>query len=359
MKYSGEEVNRAGEKLLNEDFFEHQNEFAAVLTVVSFWRSEHEIPLTNAYELVQKIALQIDRKAIFARRLKRIVSIARKLRRFRSMDLKNMQDIGGCRAIVTNQKKLTQILRELKRQPEFRWKDVKFKIKDYIECPKEDGYRSVHVIGDFAEKGSPIRRIEVQLRTYIQHYWATALEIVDLFTDQALKSNQGDKEWRTFFRLLSEHFALMDDIHLFENMSLPARRIAYQQRLKKHPKLKSSAEELRKCSKRLRVLEKFEAFAGSLRVVDSKLTQAKVETGFVLLKINLEIKRVESMIFAKTATKEAEAEYIRLEAETAKLEGIVVALVSSTAVGGIKEAYPNYFADSSRFAQHLHITLGE
>lgn len=28
-------------------------------------------------------------------------------------------------------------------------------------------------------------------------------------------------------------------------------------------------------------------------------------------------------------------------------------------MGGIKEAYPNCFADSSRFAQHLHIALDE
>jgi ppGpp synthetase/RelA/SpoT-type nucleotidyltranferase len=357
MKYSGEEVNRAGEKLLNEDFFEHESEFTAVLDVISFWRSEHEVPLTRAFQLVQTVALQIDRRAIFAKRLKRIISMARKLRRFRSMDLKNMQDIGGCRAIVTNQKKLTQILRELKRLPEFRWLDVNFKIKDYIESPKDDGYRSVHIVGNFAAKGCTIRRIEVQLRTYIQHYWATALEIVDLFTDQALKSNQGDKDWRIFFKLLSEHFALMDNIHLFENMLPPMKMQAYRRHLKEHQKLRVSAEELKKCCNKLRVLEKLGAFAGSLKVVDARLNKSKEETGFVLLKINLEKKTVESLMFASSKTKEAEAEYLRLEAKTAKEEGTVVALVSSTAVGGIKEAYPNYFADSSNFLNHLRLVL--
>lgn len=200
MKYSGEQVNRAGEKLLLKDLYENEAEFSSVLDVLSYWRSEHDIPLKCAFETVQKAALGKDRKAIFAKRLKRIASITKKLRRFDSMALRNMQDIGGCRAIVTNQKKLLQILRDLKRLPQFKWPDGKYRIKDYITDPKDDGYRSVHIIGIFPGNFSAPRRIEVQLRTYIQHYWATALEIVDLFTDQALKSNQGDSEWRVFFK---------------------------------------------------------------------------------------------------------------------------------------------------------------
>lgn len=33
----------------------------------------------------------------------------------------------------------------------------------------------------------------------------------------------------------------------------------------------------------------------------------------------------------------------------------VIALVSSAAVGGIREAYPNYFADSTEFPELLNI----
>lgn len=48
-------------------------------------------------------------------------------------------------------------------------------------------------------------------------------------------------------------------------------------------------------------------------------------------------------------------EYIELEKETIDSPRIVVALVSSAAVGGIKAAYPNYFADSTEFSKLLHI----
>lgn len=356
VRYSGEQVNRAGEKLRRLDFFENETEFRAVLDVISYWRSEHDIPLKIAFEALQATALEIDRKAIFAKRLKRTVSIAKKMQRFASMDLRNMQDIGGCRAIITNQKKLNQIMRALKRRKEFRWNDGRFRIKNYIEEPKPDGYRSVHLIGNFPGNFDSARRIEVQLRTFIQHYWATALEIVDLFTAQALKSNQGDAKWSSFFRGVADHFSAMDGIHLFETMNGGAKLAAYRRLLRDNASLRETLDQISDCCRRLKVMAKLEAFAGSLQVVDDELSKTN-RSGFVLLKINIEEKTLESEVFPLHDSQRAEAEYIALEKETAKLEGVVVALVSTTAVGGIKEAYPNYFADSSHFVQHLQLIL--
>src|ERR1035437_8570998 len=224
MKYSGEQINAAGIQFIRKDLIDDENAYAAVLDVLSYWRSEHEVPLKNALETVQKVALLKDRKAIFAKRLKRSVSIGKKLNRWSTMKLRTMQDIGGGRAIVSNRKKLYQIFRELKSLKGFKWKDGKHRVKDYIESPKEDGYRSVHIIGTFKGETAVHRRIEIQLRTYIQHYWATALEIVELFTHQALKSNQGDIQWLNFFKDVGEHFAQMDGIHLFEAM-LPGNKL--------------------------------------------------------------------------------------------------------------------------------------
>lgn len=356
VKYSGEQVTKAGEKLRRSDIFENESESSAVLEVISYWRSEHDVPLMRAFETLQRVALTKDRRAIFAKRSKRIISIARKLRRFDTMDLKNMQDIGGCRAIITNQKKLVQVLRELKQVPAFRWPDGKYRIKDYIENPKPDGYRSVHIIGRFAGEARIDRKIEVQLRTYIQHYWATALEIVDLFTDQALKSNQGDEEWRVFFEKVGEHFAAMDSIHLFETMGQPARLAAYRQRLRADPCLADSASIVARCAKKLRVREKLEAFAGSLVFVDGELNKSGT-SGFVLLQIDIEKKKLVADVFPPGGSKEAEAAYIAVESRTATKEGVVAALVSTTAVGGIKEAYPNYFADSSKFDRLLQLII--
>ena len=48
----------------------------------------------------------MPKNAFFAKRLKRSNSIIAKLERFDDMRLKTMQDIGGCRAILVNEKKL-------------------------------------------------------------------------------------------------------------------------------------------------------------------------------------------------------------------------------------------------------------
>ena len=82
---------------------------------------------------------------------------------------------------------------------------------DYIRNPKEDGYKSIHLIGKFKNSEGELRSIELQIRTKVQHSWATAVEIVDLFTNQSLKSNSGKTIWKDFFKHTSEQFALLEN----------------------------------------------------------------------------------------------------------------------------------------------------
>ena len=46
----------------------------------------------------------------------------------------------------------------------------------------------------------------MQIRTAIQHSWATAVEMVGLFRKESLKSGFGDIKWLRFFELVSELF---------------------------------------------------------------------------------------------------------------------------------------------------------
>lgn len=50
--------------------------------------------------------------------------------------------------------------------------------------------------------------IELQFRTHLQHIWATSLETIGLFTNQALKAGQGNQEILRFFVLVSSLFAI-------------------------------------------------------------------------------------------------------------------------------------------------------
>lgn len=92
--YSGKEIIKAGDMLLSSDIYSDDERFNWAMNVLSYWRSSHEQPLETALSFVEKIAKEIDPNAIFAKRLKRLPSIVRKLSRFSEtgMKLKNMQE---------------------------------------------------------------------------------------------------------------------------------------------------------------------------------------------------------------------------------------------------------------------------
>lgn len=358
-KYSGKQISKAGENLLKEELTKNKKLFSETMDILSFWRFSHATPLEKAFSYLQEITLAKDKKAIFAKRLKRHISIEGKLRRFRKMKLNRMQDIGGCRVVLSTQKKLTQVERELRKSQYFKDKTGQIRYKDYIEKPKSDGYRSIHIMGKFPDSIGATKTIEIQLRTFIQHYWATAVEIVDLFTDQALKSNQGDDEWKVFFIRVSEQFATMDSIHLFNNLPKEERNKSYTNFVENNEKLKESCRVAQLYCERLDVFEKLNVFAGSLEYIDEKLNSSSSEedVGYILLIIDMKKRMLTSKVFSISDSQNAESEYIEAEKRASEDNTFVVALVSTTAVGDIKDAYPNFFADSSKFMEHLDLIM--
>lgn len=357
-EFTGKSISRAGENLLDPDILKDKEKFSESMNILSAWRFSHTVPLEEAFSYLQEVTLKKDKKALFAKRLKRHISIVGKLQRFKKMKLKNMQDIGGCRVILSTDKKLRQVERELRRSSYFKSKTGKVRSKDYINNAKSDGYRSLHIIGKFPCVAGKQKNIEIQLRTFIQHYWATAVEIVDLFTDQALKSNEGDDEWKVFFIRVSEQFAIMDNIHLFSQLSEKGKHEKYQQLVKENKQFDNSCKTAQKYCEKLDVFNKLNAFAGSLEHIDEKINQNSSENiGYVLLIIDTQESLLTSKVFDSNNSKSAEKEYLEAEKKASKEDNLVVALVSTTAVGSIKEAYPNFFADSSKFMEHLNLIM--
>jgi hypothetical protein len=245
------------------------------------------------------------------------------------MKLRNMQDIGGCRVIVGTSKHVQKLKRELNR-------DRHFKVTDYIESPKDDGYRGIHLVGKFsAEDRKSECLIEVQLRSAVQHSWATAVEIIDLFTNQALKSDVGSQDWKDFFKSTSVELAILEgDVSTGDE---------------------NAAEEVVRLSKKLNVFQKFEAYRSSLKILSDSGT--KDEDGYFLLRIDTKKNTLSFDFYNLSGYQNAAKDYLSAEKSNVKNPQTVVALVSSSSINDLKEAYPNYFADSDVFVTHLVLVL--
>jgi ppGpp synthetase/RelA/SpoT-type nucleotidyltranferase len=208
-RYSRNQVNRAGDILAAPaDFSAADREWAE--EVLANWRACHGYPI-NTFQATLRAKLRNGYgESIVAQRLKRAPSIISKLQRFAGMQLARMQDIGGLRAVLTSVRRV-RMLEQSYRESAF--EHVLTNSKNYIDEPKEDGYRGIHLIYRYMNNRAPAYNglsLELQLRTQRQHAWATAVETMGTFLGQALKAGQGDQEWRDFFAKASAALALIE-----------------------------------------------------------------------------------------------------------------------------------------------------
>lgn len=325
-EYSNKEIERAGDALIKKNI-QRDNPvlFRQSMDALSDWRAKHETTLEETTAKLKETSLTIDRKSIIVRRLKRTPSIIKKLNRFDAMKLRNMQDIAGCRSILSTTKNVYKAKRVLNKKREY-------KIKDYIQTPKPDGYRGIHLIGKFKNKQTKKSySVEIQLRSKVQHSWATAVEIIDLFTQQALKSNEGKQDWLDFFRHISAGFSMLEGTRPTD--------------------LDDAMHECARLSQKLDVYKKFEGYAQSFKLIDDHVKNNG--EGYNLITINFSIKSVTIDSFPLREFERATQEYLTAEKNAASKNFLVVALVSSDSIENLKEAYPNYFADSALFVFNL------
>ena len=182
-----------GKEALSEDEYMELHNF----------RMSYRDSLRQVYSLINDIAQSIDSRSITTFRIKRIESILSKMKRQPKMDPKRMNDIAGCRCILTKVKSIYDVIQKVNivitSTPKYKGFSVHDKIWDYIQEKREDGYRSVHIVIKTPEK----RSIEVQLRTFEQHNWATLVETTDLIYETKLKEFHEPHDLYTFHQLLS------------------------------------------------------------------------------------------------------------------------------------------------------------
>jgi hypothetical protein len=174
------------------------------------WRSSHVHPMRRVRFDLARQAKKIGLRGVSVARLKRMHSIRKKLSRG-NRTLYQIQDIGGCRIILPSMDDARRLLDHFMAGE---GKRPVAKLDDYIDRPKRDGYRSFHAMFKFngPQDDQTYGRhvIEAQIRTELQHAWATAVEAVGLFQNEDMKGGEGDPSWRRLFALTSAEFAAME-----------------------------------------------------------------------------------------------------------------------------------------------------
>jgi hypothetical protein len=113
VSYRREEVNGAGRCLIAPN--SNAEDIERALSVVNNWRAAHAFPLNTFQVNLRRSARSVDGSAVVAQRIKRLPAIDLKLRLLPTLNLTQMQDIGGCRAIVRSVPAVNKLARAYER----------------------------------------------------------------------------------------------------------------------------------------------------------------------------------------------------------------------------------------------------
>jgi putative GTP pyrophosphokinase len=178
--------------------------------IIENWRTSHGAVLNTAQAWLRR--LDKLQRPIVGQRLKRHSTIVDKLSSGRSQDLSTMHDIAGVRAIFRSIDEVEDFrdqMRQSKAQHRLMHEAEKF---NYIAKPKDTGYRGIHEVIErqvASSSGAPWNglKFEVQLRTAVQHAWATAVEIYDDTQSARFKFQSSVNPAYEQFLIVSEMFS--------------------------------------------------------------------------------------------------------------------------------------------------------
>lgn len=155
---------------------ERLNDFS---TMMAYYRCAIMEIETKFNVLNEEFSLQYDRNPIngMKSRLKSLASIKGKMEKkglpFTVEDIEeNINDIAGIRVICSFPNDVYMLADALLKQDDI----TLVKKKDYIENPKPNGYRSLHLIVSvpiFLAKEKRPMKVEIQLRTIAMDFWAS------------------------------------------------------------------------------------------------------------------------------------------------------------------------------------------
>lgn len=332
MKYSRNKLNKAGQAIVaGDDVFK----VAEAVTLIDDWRAMHQPVLDEmSAQVAHVLSVNHIPIAFSSKRLKRMPSIVDKLKHNPSMGLGGVQDIGGARFAFEDIPTLTSAY-ELLQKTSLEGFSLKATY-NYVEKPKESGYRSIHFVykyhSDDEDKDGML--VELQIRTRLQHDWATAVETAELISQSPLKASAGDEHWQDYFKLVSAIFAHREHqpvADAFEKYSEADFCKQYDAVERQH-----------------RFTEQLNALVGAVQMV----SEHSFSKGYVVVHIDYRKKTVQLRHFKADEIETANELYSKVESSITRETGAVV-LVSVSDMNELREAYPSYFLNAYEFIASL------
>lgn len=211
--------------------------------------------------------------------------------------------------------------------------------KDYIRNPKKDGYRGIHLVFRYRGQNDTARKydgllLEVQLRTALQHSWATAVEMAGLINGTKYKNGLGSRRWLKFFEITSKMVELLEyvDTDGAKYVPEPSRGAL------------DLYGELKTVDPRWKITTSLQNFAKAVQVINDQENNSE----YYIVQMNPIERATRIYGFSKMEIGEAIRLYDQMEHENAGTE-IDQVLVTAGKLKDLKRAYPNYFPDVSMF----------
>jgi len=194
----------------------------------------------------------------------------------------------------------------------------------------------VHLVYEYGASKAEYHglRIELQVRTQLQHAWATAVETMDLFSGSELKYGKGNQDVLRYFVLVSSLMAYEEDTAPVPGAGGPRDDLVV---------------ELTELEERVGVLQRlrgYESIVGEHAKTDRRNA------------LTLELRRRESILTVTVHETLTKAEARLTDLEALDDENLDVVLINIARISQLRDAYPNYYAETGRFKDFVSALIG-
>jgi ppGpp synthetase/RelA/SpoT-type nucleotidyltranferase len=326
MKLSNTLIDTSG-KALSRDSETDVDKYILYTDAFDEYRKNHLEPLSKTTIELQQWLAQFGKEYFIAQRLKRKPQILRKLKRF-SVRLSQLQDIGGTRVIVEQNKDVEELVNFLKNKFQTS-KDLKVvRLTDYRGEGREDsGYRAYHLI--LEREGY---KMELQIRSKIQHYWAETIERSSIIYGHHLKELEGHSDVIQYFKKLSDLF-----------YEIEAGRNPTAQLRTKVEELRNKAEDIIQNADEKNIFSSYvnEGVTKDLEQKEKSLGTSGLNYWIFVFNWNIGSFVVWDLI--TNNPKGAIEKYVEYENKYTSDNGFEVVLVGSSKVATIRQTHSHYF----------------